>query len=575
MSATANKEAWGGFDSFIDQNLAKELLRFTTAGSVDDGKSTLIGRLLHDSKSVFEDQMAAVKNSRLNRSTGTVDFSLLTDGLRAEREQGITIDVAYRYFETPRRKFIIADTPGHEQYTRNMATGASTANLAVILIDSTKGVLAQTRRHTYIASLLGIPNVLVAINKMDLVEYREDIFLRLQKDFDVLAKQLAVPHVVAIPISALAGDNVVTRSLHMPWYHGPTFLEHLESVPLLIETMSDAVRFPVQYVIRPDASFRGFAGQVASGVIQPGDPVVSLPSGQKSRVRSIATFDGDAPEAFPPMSVTVTLEDEIDLSRGDMLVSPGHPPRVSRHFEAMVVWFNAEPGEPGRSYLLKHTSRTVRAKALKIRYRVNVNSLVQEPVDSLQMNDIAYVEFETVSPLFFDPYTQNRITGSFILIDPISNATLGAGMIRADLSDQTAVEDAAEKPITATERYMRHGHYPALILVEGNPALATRLERALFDDHFEVVQVSSEDVPVDDLEKNVKLAQSTGLVIIYSSDVLSPQEKLRLNAVAVDSFFDLSVLQLPVEESDALKKVLAFLRPLRAVVERKDQNKND
>src|SRR6267143_398276 len=377
MGATVNKEAWGGFESFMDQNLAKELLRFTTAGSVDDGKSTLIGRLLHDSKSVFEDQMAAVKNSRINRSTGTVDFSLLTDGLRAEREQGITIDVAYRYFETPR----------HEQYTRNMATGASTANLAVILIDSTKGVLAQTRRHTYIASLLGIPNVLVAINKMDLVEYREDVFVRLQKDFEVLAKQLAVRHVVAIPISALVGDNVVARSAHMPWYHGPTFLEHLENVPLRVETMSDAVRFPVQYVIRPDASFRGFAGQVASGVIRPGDLVVSLPSERNSRVRSIATFDGDAPEAFPPMSVTVTLEDEIDLSRGDMLVSPDHPPRVSRHFEAMVVWFNGEPAEPGRSYLLKHTSRTVRAKALKIRYRVNVNTLVQEPVDHLQMND--------------------------------------------------------------------------------------------------------------------------------------------------------------------------------------------
>src|SRR6202163_2093294 len=369
-----------------------------------------------------------------------------------------------------------------------MATGASTANLAVILIDSTKGVLAQTRRHTYIASLLGIPNVLVAINKMDLVEYREDIFLRLQKDFEALAKQLAVPHVVPIPISALAGDSVVTRSAHMPWYHGPTFLEHLENVPLRVETMSDAVRFPVQYVIRPDASFRGFAGQVASGVIRPGDPVVSLPSERKSRVKSIATFDGDATEAFPPMSVTVTLEDEIDLSRGDMLVSPGHPPRVSRHFEAMVVWFNAEPGEPGRSYLLKHTSRTVRAKALKIRYRVNVNSLVQEPVDRLQMNDIAYIEFETVSPLFFDPYTQNRITGSFILIDPISNATLGAGMIRADLADQTVAKDVSTQelvPVTSADRYKRHGHHPALILVEDNPALATRLERALFDDHFE------------------------------------------------------------------------------------------
>ena len=575
MSVTANTEAWGGFESFIEQNLAKELLRFTTAGSVDDGKSTLIGRLLHDSKSVFEDQLAAVKKSRINRSTGAVDFSLLTDGLRAEREQGITIDVAYRYFETPRRKFIIADTPGHEQYTRNMATGASTANLAVILIDSTKGVLAQTRRHTYIASLLGIPNVLVAINKMDLVEYREEVFLRLQKDFDALAKQLAVPHVVAIPISALAGDNVVTRSAHMPWYHGPTFLEHLENVPLRVETMSDAVRFPVQYVIRPDASFRGFAGQVASGVIRPGDPVVSLPSGQKSRVRSIATFDGDAPEAFPPMSVTVTLEDEIDLSRGDMLVSPGHPPRVSRHFEAMVVWFNAEPGEPGRSYLLKHTSRAVRAKALKIRYRVNVNSLVQEPVEHLQMNDIAYVEFETVSPLFFDPYTQNRITGSFILIDPISNATLGAGMIRADLSDQTVIKDAAHKPVTATERYKRHGHYPALILVEGNPALASRLERALFDDHFSVLRVNSEDVPVGAMESQLGLYQSLGLVVIYSCDAVAAEAKRRLSALAADRFFDLSTLGLPAEESDSIRKLLPLLNRLRAIADSTDQGQSE
>jgi hypothetical protein len=361
----------------------------------------------------------------------------------------------------------------------------------------------------------------------------------------------------------------------MPWYDGPTFLDHLENVPLRVETMSDEVRFPVQYVIRPDASFRGFAGQVASGVIRPGDPVVSLPSGQKSRVRSIATFDGDAPEAFPPMSVTLTLEDEIDLSRGDMLVAPGNTPRVSRHFEAMVVWFNEEPAEPGRSYLLKHTSRTVRAKALKIRYRVNVNTLVQEPVNRLHMNDIAYVEFETVSPLFFDPYTQNRITGSFILIDPISNATLGAGMIRADLSDQTVVEDAAQKPVTTTERYRRHGHYPALILVEGNPALAARLERALFDDHFEVVHVNGEDVPLQLLESNLGVYQSLGLVVIYSCNVLAPEVKGRLSALTTDRFFDLSALHLPAEERDAVQKLLLLLHPLRAMADHKDQSKTN
>jgi sulfate adenylyltransferase subunit 1 len=565
MSLATNTEAWG-FESFMRQNLEKDLLRFTTAGSVDDGKSTLIGRLLHDSKSVFEDQLAAVKKSRINRSTGAVDFSLLTDGLRAEREQGITIDVAYRYFETPRRKFIIADTPGHEQYTRNMATGASTANLAVILIDSEKGVLAQTRRHTYIASLLGIPNILVAINKMDLVDYSEEVFLRLRKDFDALAKQLAVPHVVTIPISALAGDNVVERGAHMPWYQGPTFLEHIETVPIRMETPSDAVRFPVQYVIRPDASFRGFAGPVASGIIRPGDPVVSLPSEQKTRVKSIVTFDGDAPEAFPPMSVTLTLEDEIDLSRGDMLVSPGHPPRVSRRFDAMVVWFNAEPAELGKSYLLKHTSRTVRAKALQFRYRVNVNTLLQEPVSSLEMNDIASVEFETVSPLFFDPYTQNRITGSFILIDPISNATLGAGMIRADLADQTVTAQVSQQefvPVTAAERYKRHAHYPALILVEGNPALAARLERSLFDDHFAVLLVSGDTVSVSILEKQLPALESAGLIVIYSCEALSPESKRKIGSLVPGRFIDHSTLQLPSEEPASMQKIVSLLRSVR------------
>jgi hypothetical protein len=315
---------------------------------------------------------------------------------------------------------------------------------------------------------------------------------------------------------------------------------------------------------------------VASGVIRPGDPVVSLPSEQKSRVKSIVTFDGDAPEAFPPMSVTVTLEDEIDLSRGDMLVSPAHPPRVSRHFDAMVVWFNAEPAEPGKSYLLKHTSRTVRAKALKIHYRVNVNTLVQEPVSSLQMNDIAYVEFETVSPLFFDPYTQNRITGSFILIDPISNATLGAGMIRADLADQTVADEVSltqeHVPVTATDRYTRHGHYPGLILVENNPGLATRLERALFVDHFEVLLVSADDLPVSGLQSQYAAFESAGLVVIYSCEVLPPEAKHKLSAVAAKGFFDLSAAELPVEDSEAVQKVFSILEPLRVPADSKNRD---
>src|ERR1700731_4542250 len=363
-----------GFLSFLDRDINKELLRFTTAGSVDDGKSTLIGRLLHDSKGVYEDQLASVKKSALNRSSGPIDFSLLTDGLRAEREQGITIDVTYRYFATSRRKFIIADTPGHEQYTRNMATGASTADLAVILVDAKKGILPQTRRHAFIASLLGIRNVLAAVNKMDLVDFSEDVFLQLQQDIFQLTSQLGIAHTQCIPISALAGDNVVDRSSRADWYQGPTLLEHLETVPVTTGDALESLRFPVQLVIRPDADFRGFAGRVASGVIRPGDDVVALPSGRRTRVRSIVSYDGDLPEAFAPMSVTLQLEDEIDLSRGDMLVSPENGPRVSRRFRAMVVWLHATPLEVGKTYLLKHTTRQTKVRALQIRHRVNVNT---------------------------------------------------------------------------------------------------------------------------------------------------------------------------------------------------------
>ena len=429
MAPLAPSDRHDGLAALLEHHLNKDLLRLTTAGSVDDGKSTLIGRLLHDSKAVYEDQLASVRSSRFNRSGGPIDFALLTDGLRAEREQGITIDVAYRYFETPLRKFIIADTPGHEQYTRNMATGASTADLAVILVDATRGLLSQTRRHGYIASLLGIPNVVAAINKMDLLDYREDVFLNLQGEFLALARQLGIESVVCIPISALAGDNVVNRADRMPWYGGPTLLERLETVPLRPGANDDAMRFPVQCVLRPDANFRGFAGQVAGGTIRPGSAVLALPSRQQSRVRSIVTYDGEGPEAFSPMSVTLTLEDEIDLSRGDMLVSPEDPPRISRNFEAMVVWFHSEPLVLGRSYLIKHNVRAARAKATNIHFRVNMYTLEQEPARELKMNDIASVEFEAASPLFLDPYTRNRATGSLILIDPHSNATVGAAMI--------------------------------------------------------------------------------------------------------------------------------------------------
>ncbi len=484
MLAAPDIERPEGLNSFLEQNLSKELLRFTTAGSVDDGKSTLIGRLLHDSKAVYEDQLAAVKNSRVNRSGRAIDFSLLTDGLRAEREQGITIDVAYRYFSTSRRKFIIADTPGHEQYTRNMATGASTADLAVILVDGTKGLLTQTRRHAYIASLLGIPSVVAAINKMDLAGYSEDIFLQLEQDFLALAKRLGIYSVQCIPVSALEGDNVVTRSDKMLWYSGPSLLEHLETVEIPRAVQTEALRFPIQYVIRPDASFRGFAGRIANGTIRPGDSVLALPSRQQSRVQSIVSFDGELSEAIPSQSVVLKLEDEIDLSRGDMLVSPDAPPEVSKHFAATVVWLHAEPLALNRVYLAKHAGRQVKARARRIRFRVDVNTFSEHSVNQLDMNGVASVEFETSSPLLFDPYDRNRTTGSFILIDAISNSTVGAGMIRETLAECGSARNQGisgqEKEsgvVTDEERHERHGHRPAIFVVR-DQGTAETLERA-------------------------------------------------------------------------------------------------
>ena len=530
---------------------------------MDDGKSTLIGRLLHDSKSVYEDQLSAVKKSRINRSAGPIDFSLLTDGLRAEREQGITIDVAYRYFATARRKFIIADTPGHEQYTRNMATGASTADLAVVLIDATKGLLPQTRRHAYISSLLGIPNVLAAVNKMDLVDYREDIFLQLQRDFFALAAQLGIRNVLSVPISALEGDNLVSPGSRMPWYQGPTLLAHLETAPLRPAASTDGVRFPIQYVIRPDSAFRGFAGQVAGGVIRPGDPLVALPSGQRTRVHSIVTYDGEFPEATHPMSVTLRLADEIDLSRGDMLVSPQSSPRVSRHFQAMVVWLHPEPLELGRNYLLKHTVRTTRAQATAIQHRVNVRTFAHEPAQKLEMNDIASIKFESASPLFFDPYERNRTTGSFILIDPLSNATVGAAMLDENQpitsphtsSLETDAPVLAQTPVTSAERFMRHGHRPALILAEGRYTLAVLLERALFQRGFEVLLATAAEISSP--EQLLTLARGTraaGLVLIYSSAALESPAKHALRALAEVGFFDLTAAELPDDDNAALEK---------------------
>jgi bifunctional enzyme CysN/CysC/sulfate adenylyltransferase subunit 1 len=566
MSLATGVEVRDEFAVFLEQNLNKELLRFTTAGSVDDGKSTLIGRLLHDSKTIYEDQLASVKNSRINRSGGPIDFSLITDGLRAEREQGITIDVGYRYFSTARRKFIIADTPGHEQYTRNMATGASSADLAVILIDGEKGLLPQTLRHAYIASLLGIPSVVAAINKMDLVKYREERFLHLAGEFASLAERLGITCVKCIPVSALAGDNVVVRSDRMLWYAGPTLLEYLETVAIAGRARTQAVRFPVQYVLRPDASFRGFAGQLASGVIRPGDALTALPSGQQTRVESIVTYDGPLGEAFAPMSVTLKLEDEIDLSRGDMLVSPDSPPHVSQRFQAMVVWMNVQPLEAGRNYLIKQNARQVRGRITRIRHRVNINTLEPEVAERVEINDVADVEFETSSPLFFDSYQENRATGSFIVIDRLTNATLGAGMIREDFSQDAKVLSAKETQnqeahIIPFERYRRHGHYPAVILVNVRVGLARQLERALFEAGFEVMRVEKKASSISTKTVWATL-HAAGFVVLYQNPSPGIDERADLRAAAGDHFFDIAELDL-LSATEAVRQVLALAETLR------------
>ncbi len=583
MISSAKNAPADAFAAFLDQDLSTELLRFTTAGSVDDGKSTLIGRLLHDSKAVYEDQLASVKRSRINRSTGPIDFSLITDGLRAEREQGITIDVAYRYFATPRRKFIIADTPGHEQYTRNMATGASTADLAVILIDATKGLLAQTRRHAFIASVLGIKHVLAAVNKMDLAEYREDLFLKLKDDFVTLAAQLGITNVQCIPISALEGDNIVERSARMRWYDGPTLLEHLETVPLPDSDSLEGFRFPIQSVIRPDANFRGFAGRIASGVVRPGDSVVALPSGQKTRVHSIVTYDGDLPRASSPMSVTLQLEAEIDLSRGDMLVSALDVPRVARNFHATVVWLHANPLELGRTYLVKHTVRQTKIRATRIRHRVNINTLMQEQATQLRMNEIGSVEFEANVPLFFDPYASNRTTGSFILIDALSNATVGAGMIQEDPAAKRGSAPAeaaanlripAGSPVSAEERRIRRGHWPAVLLLEGRQALATRLERHLFEQGFEVLHLTDSAVSTAALSETIRVTQAAGIVVLYSGSDLDAETKRLIATNSEGRFFDLAESKTShLSEEEHAGQALAFAQALRLPRAEKNQEK--
>ena len=416
--------------------LDMDLLRFTTAGSVDDGKSTLIGRLLYDSKAIFEDQLDAVEKSSKSRGDDHVNLALLTDGLRSEREQGITIDVAYRYFATPRRKFIIADTPGHIQYTRNMVTGASTANLAIILVDSRKGVIEQTCRHAFIASLLKIQNVVVCVNKMDLVEWDEGVYNDIVEQFKKFASRLDnIVNITFIPASALLGDNIVEESKNMPWYQGPTLLYHLETVYNGSDFNHIDARLPVQWVIRPHSNkyhdFRGFAGRVAGGVFKPGDTIKVLPSGFESKIKSLHTMNDHLDEAYAPMSITMTLEDEIDISRGDMIVKPNNVPEVSQDIEAMICWFSSTKSLQGRGkFVLRHTTNEVQALINEVRYKVNINTLHKIEDDlELKLNEIGRVSIRTSAPVFTDSYSKNRITGSFILIDPLTNETVAAGMI--------------------------------------------------------------------------------------------------------------------------------------------------
>lgn len=434
---------------FLAQDEKKDLLRILTAGSVDDGKSTLIGRLLFDSKRLYEDQLLALErdSKRVGHAGEKIDYALLLDGLKAEREQGITIDVAYRYFSTNRRKFIIADTPGHEQYTRNMVTGASTANLAIILVDATKGVITQTRRHTFLISLLGIKHVVLAVNKMDLVDYNEEIFNNICEDYKSFLTRLNITDVHFIPMSALNGDNVVNLSDKMDWYKGQPILELLETIHISSDKNFVDLRYPVQYVLRPEHNFRGFSAKVASGILRKGDELMALPSRKKSKVKEIISYDGEKDYAFPPQSVTVTLEDEIDISRGDMLVHPNNQPRVERHFEAMMVWMDEQDMNPNTSFIIKQTTNLTKARIDDIRYKIDVNTMHRSEVDHLKLNEIARVVVTTSKALFFDAYEKNHETGSFILIDPMTHNTCAVGMI----IDRVSAEDLPNR-ISDTDR---------------------------------------------------------------------------------------------------------------------------
>ncbi|MTV24649.1 sulfate adenylyltransferase subunit CysN [Nitriliruptoraceae bacterium ZYF776] len=492
-------------EAYLAEHERKDLLRLLTCGSVDDGKSTLIGRLLHDSNMVYADHLAALESDSVTSGTtgGDLDLALLMDGLKAEREQGITIDVAYRYFSTARRKFIIADTPGHVQYTRNMVTGASTAQLAIILIDARHGVLDQTRRHSYIASLLGITHVVVAINKMDLVDFSQDRFEEIKADYEAFAASLDLTDPYFLPMSALKGDNVVEPSAHMPWFDGQPLMAHLETVDVQADDEYERLRFPVQLVARPNLDFRGFAGTIASGVVRPGDEVLAVPSGVRSRIERIVTFDGDLEVAGPGRAVTLTLTDEIDVSRGDLLVTPADPPQRAHDVDATLVWMAEAEAVPGRQYLLLSVNGPSNASLRTIQHRIDVNTLATEPADALGLNDVARVTLTADRELLFDPYAVDRATGSFILVDRLTNATVGAGMIDGAASHwnqeppEGVVRNRSE--ITSAERQARFGQTAGTVLLTGmtgagKTTVAQALERRLFDRGHTLLRLDGENL---------------------------------------------------------------------------------
>ena len=549
---------------FINLNEEKDLLRIATAGSIDDGKSTLLGRLLYDSKFLYADHVDALKKD--SRKKGSVengtDFALLFDGLKAEREQNITIDVAYRYFSTPKRKFILADSPGHEQYTRNMATGASTADLSIILIDAQKGMLTQSKRHCFIMSLFGIRHLVVAINKMDTVGYSEEIFEKRKRDFSEFAAKLDIHDIHFIPVSALKGDNVVHPSKRMTWFQGGSLLYHLEQVHIASDRNFVDLRFPVQYVLRPNRHFRGYCGTVATGIIRKGDEILVLPSGRKSRVKSLINYDGELEEAFNPMAITVTLEDEIDISRGDMLVHIHNLPLKSNRIEAMIVWMNENPLVTGKPYLFKQTVTMVKGEFTELRYKVNVNTLRREPSECLELNEIGRSVITLSKPLMYDFYSRNRATGKFIVIDPLTNMTVGAGIIinrqpnelivskKAAYRSKSPFVHSHKSHVKIEDRLKRLKQQPASIWLTGLPksgktTIAYLLEKRLFDMGYTVNVLDGENMRLgisknleftgDDRSENIrraaevaKLCNDIGLITIAA--FVSPYAEDRLNA---------------------------------------------